>query len=165
MRQGAPVAVACCFVESNGRLMTRRVQDWRQTATNLSHCPTRGRGRKLFPQFKCDLPRWRKRAENWRRKKMNTKMFFRTPEDLTAIGVKKPHHRKKLTTEIAKLDVPDLLPVRLPQVNSGISWFFTFSVVVLEYVVVANPAMCRFDINLVQAIIWRQWFTVDSSLS
>jgi len=38
-----------------------------------------------------------------------------TPEDLTAIGVKKPHHRKKLTTEIAKLDVPDLLPVRLPQ--------------------------------------------------
>ena len=54
-------------------------------------------------------------------KKMKTKMFFRTPEDLTAIGVKKPHHRKKLTTEIAKLDVPDLLPVRLPQVNSSIS--------------------------------------------
>ena len=55
-------------------------------------------------------------------KKMKRKMFFfRTPEDLTAIGVKKPHHRKKLTTEIAKLDVPDLLPVRLPQVNSSIS--------------------------------------------
>jgi len=38
-----------------------------------------------------------------------------TPEDLTAIGVKKPHHRKKLTSEIAKLDVPDGLPVHLPQ--------------------------------------------------
>ena len=41
----------------------------------------------------------------------------RTPEDLTAIGVKKPHHRKKLTSEIAKLDVPDGLPVHLPQVR------------------------------------------------
>ena len=68
-----------CFVESNGRLMTRGVQDWRQTATNLSHCPTRGRGRKLSPQFKCDLPRWRKRAENWRRKKWNQKCFSGPP--------------------------------------------------------------------------------------
>ena len=59
-------------------------------------------------------------------------MFFRTPEDLTAIGVKKPHHRKKLTTEIAKLDVPDLLPVRLPQVNSSISQLFNSSVVVCK---------------------------------
>ena len=65
-------------------------------------------------------------------KKMKTKMFFRTPEDLTAIGVKKPHHRKKLTTEIAKLDVPDLLPVRLPQVNSSISQLFNSSVVVCK---------------------------------
>jgi len=38
-----------------------------------------------------------------------------TPEDLTAIGVKKPHHRKKLTSEIAKLDVPDGLPAHMPQ--------------------------------------------------
>ena len=42
---------------------------------------------------------------------------LRTPEDLTAIGVKKPHHRKKLTSEIGKLDVPDGLPVHLPQVR------------------------------------------------
>ena len=41
----------------------------------------------------------------------------RTPEDLTAIGVKKPHHRKRLTAEIAKLDVPDGLPTQLPQVG------------------------------------------------
>ena len=42
---------------------------------------------------------------------------LRTPEDLTAIGVKKPHHRKKLTSEIGKLDVPDGLPVHMPQVR------------------------------------------------
>jgi hypothetical protein len=38
-----------------------------------------------------------------------------TPEDLTAIGIKKPNHRKKLTAEIAKLRIPDGLPVRIPQ--------------------------------------------------
>merc|ERR1719394_939611 len=37
-----------------------------------------------------------------------------TPEDLTAIGIKKPNHRKKLTAEIAKLAIPDGLPVRVP---------------------------------------------------
>jgi hypothetical protein len=40
-----------------------------------------------------------------------------TPEDLTAIGIKKPHHRKKLTAEIGRLEVPDCLPVRVPQVR------------------------------------------------
>ena len=40
--------------------------------------------------------------------------FSRTPEDLTAIGIKKPHHRKKLTAEIVKLDIPDCLPSTLP---------------------------------------------------
>jgi len=41
-----------------------------------------------------------------------------TPEDLTAIGVTKPGHRKKITAEISGLSLPDWLPehkpVRLP---------------------------------------------------
>ena len=40
-----------------------------------------------------------------------------TPEDLTAIGIKKPNHRKRLKIEIAKLNIgdglPDFIPVRL----------------------------------------------------
>eukprot|EP00090_Calanus_glacialis_P005081 TRINITY_DN13905_c0_g1_i1.p1 TRINITY_DN13905_c0_g1~~TRINITY_DN13905_c0_g1_i1.p1 ORF type:complete len:775 (-),score=100.21 TRINITY_DN13905_c0_g1_i1:376-2700(-) len=38
-----------------------------------------------------------------------------TPEDLTAIGIKKPHHRKKLKSEIDKLNCPDHLPQQVPQ--------------------------------------------------
>jgi len=38
-----------------------------------------------------------------------------TPEDLTAIGIKKPHHRKKLKSEIDKLNCPDYLPQHVPQ--------------------------------------------------
>ena len=37
-----------------------------------------------------------------------------TPEDLTAIGVKKPNHRKKLKAEITKLTFPDGLPNYIP---------------------------------------------------
>ncbi|XP_066138627.1 caskin-2 isoform X5 [Euwallacea fornicatus] len=37
-----------------------------------------------------------------------------TPEDLTAIGIKKPNHRKKLKAEIAQLNVPDNLPEFVP---------------------------------------------------
>jgi hypothetical protein len=44
----------------------------------------------------------------------------RTPEDLTAIGIKKPHHRKKLTAEIVKLTIPDGLPAQLPQVEQAL---------------------------------------------
>ena len=39
----------------------------------------------------------------------------RTPEDLTAIGIKKPHHRKKLKSEIEKLKLSDWLPRRMPE--------------------------------------------------
>lgn len=46
-----------------------------------------------------------------------------TPEDLTAIGIKNPNHRKKIKEEILKLDIPDglpnYIPVRLP--NSDVS--------------------------------------------
>jgi len=38
-----------------------------------------------------------------------------TPEDLTAIGIKKPHHRKKLKSEIEKLKLTDWLPRQVPQ--------------------------------------------------
>lgn len=37
-----------------------------------------------------------------------------TPEDLTAIGITKPHHRKKLKAEIAQLNLPDNLPDYIP---------------------------------------------------
>jgi hypothetical protein len=40
-----------------------------------------------------------------------------TPEDLTAIGIKKPNHRKRLKAEISKLNIPDGLPNFIP-VNS-----------------------------------------------
>ncbi|KAE8284555.1 Caskin-2 CASK-interacting protein 2 [Larimichthys crocea] len=37
-----------------------------------------------------------------------------TPEDLTAIGVTKPGHRKKISMEIAKLSIPEWLPDYIP---------------------------------------------------
>ena len=37
-----------------------------------------------------------------------------TPEDLTAIGIQKPNHRKKLKSEIAKLNIDDGLPSFIP---------------------------------------------------
>ena len=37
-----------------------------------------------------------------------------TPEDLTAIGIKKPNHRKRLKSEITQLNVPDGLPSFTP---------------------------------------------------
>lgn len=40
-----------------------------------------------------------------------------TPEDLTAIGIKKPNHRKRLKAEIAQLNLPDNLPEFIPVSN------------------------------------------------
>lgn len=37
-----------------------------------------------------------------------------TPEDLTAIGIKQPNHRKRLKTEIDNLRIPDNLPDYIP---------------------------------------------------
>ncbi|XP_072522980.1 caskin-2 isoform X1 [Salminus brasiliensis] len=37
-----------------------------------------------------------------------------TPEDLTAIGVTKPGHRKKISTEISNLNIPEWLPDYIP---------------------------------------------------
>ncbi|XP_026680047.1 caskin-2-like isoform X2 [Diaphorina citri] len=41
-----------------------------------------------------------------------------TPEDLTAIGIKKPNHRKKLKAEIAQLNISDGLPEFIPVRNA-----------------------------------------------
>merc|ERR1719225_1909772 len=38
-----------------------------------------------------------------------------TPEDLTAIGIKKPNHRKRLKSEITQLNIPDGLPTYIPE--------------------------------------------------
>ncbi|XP_059406260.1 caskin-2-like isoform X4 [Carassius carassius] len=38
-----------------------------------------------------------------------------TPEDLTAIGVTKPGHRKKISLEISNLSIPEWLPEYIPQ--------------------------------------------------
>lgn len=37
-----------------------------------------------------------------------------TPEDLTAIGVTKPGHRKKISIEIGNLSIPEWLPEYIP---------------------------------------------------
>lgn len=37
-----------------------------------------------------------------------------TPEDLTAIGIKKPHHREKIKQHIDALQLPDNLPNNVP---------------------------------------------------
>ncbi|XP_076135220.1 uncharacterized protein LOC143117400 [Alosa pseudoharengus] len=39
---------------------------------------------------------------------------YMTPEDLTAIGVSKPGHRKKMISEISRLSFPDCLPDKKP---------------------------------------------------
>jgi len=45
-----------------------------------------------------------------------------TPEDLTAIGIKKPNHRKRLKAEITRLNIPDGLPNYIP--NSLEEWLY-----------------------------------------
>ena len=40
-----------------------------------------------------------------------------TPEDLTAIGIQNPAHRKKLKSEISKLNISDGLPNHIPVSN------------------------------------------------
>ena len=56
--------------------------------------------------------------------KMNYSLYiFRmTPEDLTAIGIKNPAHRKKLKSEISKLSISDGIPNHVPV--SRITFYF-----------------------------------------
>ena len=44
-----------------------------------------------------------------------------TPEDLTAIGIKNPAHRKKLKSEISKLSISDGIPNHVPVWKNNIS--------------------------------------------
>nr|XP_021326574.1 caskin-2-like isoform X2 [Danio rerio] len=44
-----------------------------------------------------------------------------TPEDLTAIGVTKPGHRKKISLEIGNLSIPDWLPEYIPDLGEWLS--------------------------------------------
>lgn len=37
-----------------------------------------------------------------------------TPEDLTAIGIKKPHHRERIKQHIDTMQLPDNLPTNVP---------------------------------------------------
>lgn len=41
-------------------------------------------------------------------------IFMLLIQDLTAIGVTKPGHRKKISTEINKLNIPEWLPDYIP---------------------------------------------------
>lgn len=46
-----------------------------------------------------------------------------TPEDLTAIGVKKPHHRERIKQHIDDLQMPDNLPHYVPVMRQkNIRW-------------------------------------------
>ena len=42
-----------------------------------------------------------------------------TPEDLTAVGIKKPNHRKRLKEEIGRLNISDGLPDYIPVSTSN----------------------------------------------
>ena len=58
----------------------------------------------------------------------NLKVFYfrMTPEDLTAIGIKNPAHRKKLKSEISKLNISDGIPSHIPVRRN--MYFLTFPV-------------------------------------
>ena len=47
-----------------------------------------------------------------------------TPEDLTAIGIKNPAHRKKLKSEISKLSIGDGIPNHVPVRKSQLFSFY-----------------------------------------
>lgn len=51
-----------------------------------------------------------------------------TPEDLTAIGIKKPNHRKKLKAEIAQLNISDGLPEFIPVSKNSFHFVFITNV-------------------------------------
>ena len=55
-----------------------------------------------------------------------------TPEDLTAIGIKKPNHRKRLKAEISKLNIPDGLPNFVPVIKKLLSFQNNVEVVLIK---------------------------------
>ncbi|XP_060796311.1 caskin-2 isoform X2 [Neoarius graeffei] len=72
-----------------------------------------------------------------------------TPEDLTAIGVTKPGHRKKISTEINKLNIPEWLPDYIPA-DIG-EWLGTIGLAQYQKRLAENG----YDsINIVRDITW-----------
>ena len=62
-----------------------------------------------------------------------------TPEDLTAVGVTKPAHRKKLKSEISKLrihdGIPECKPVSQPECIGTLKQYFLFESLLFKYYV------------------------------
>lgn len=57
-----------------------------------------------------------------------------TPEDLTAIGIKKPNHRKRLKAEIQQLVLPDNLPDYIPvSISISITILINQGITILNY--------------------------------
>jgi hypothetical protein len=52
-------------------------------------------------------------------------------QDLTAIGIKKPNHRKKLKAEIAQVNIPDGLPDFIPVSVATIYHLILYKVIVI----------------------------------
>lgn len=67
-----------------------------------------------------------------------------TPEDLTAVGIKKPNHRKRLKAELANLNVPDNLPDYIPV---GGTW--NFAMLMMQ---VAMLGMQFFELRSLQVL-------------
>lgn len=57
-----------------------------------------------------------------------------TPEDLTAIGIKKPRHRERIKQHIDALQLPDNLPHYVPVRNFFCFVFFFDMVVTYIYI-------------------------------
>ncbi|XP_061568054.1 caskin-1 isoform X2 [Cololabis saira] len=72
-----------------------------------------------------------------------------TPEDLTAIGITKPGHRKKMTTEINKLSVSEWLPEQKPA-NLG-EWLSAIGLSQYHQVLVQNGYE---NIDFITDITW-----------
>ncbi|KAG8225294.1 hypothetical protein J437_LFUL001908, partial [Ladona fulva] len=73
-----------------------------------------------------------------------------TPEDLTAIGIKKPNHRKKLKAEIALLNISDGLPEYIP--SSIEEWLGLLGL--SEYAGALRQQGCRTVEDVASGVTW-----------
>ncbi|XP_046407441.1 uncharacterized protein LOC124172067 isoform X2 [Ischnura elegans] len=73
-----------------------------------------------------------------------------TPEDLTAIGIKKPNHRKRLKAEIALLNISDGLPEYIP--SSIEEWLGLLGL--SEYAGALRQQGCRTVEDVASGVTW-----------